>query len=244
MPCLLRVLPALRARFALSLRRFRHPAIILLFPFVFGILVAWGFRIGGGYELVLVVIRITDPAAVKRASAGGTGRARRGRTAGASGGGGALRVHVSYYKSNPNTPYYQEGKFKPFEAIDIDDISYLVARVPDHQTGPRRWALSERADAMGVGDTEEAYAPSTLYVSPVDTLATRGCVSVSPRHCTVRAARVSSRGPAALAMPRGYAVGGVPDQPTSELSEYDNYVVDSSTLRPLFVFHNLIFVAL
>ncbi|KAJ7245754.1 hypothetical protein C8J57DRAFT_1082207 [Mycena rebaudengoi] len=65
-------------------------------------------------------------------------------------------VHVSYYKSNPNTPYYQEGKFKPFEAIDVDDISCLVARVPDHQTGPRRWALSERADAMGVGDTEEA----------------------------------------------------------------------------------------
>ncbi|KAJ7249993.1 hypothetical protein C8J57DRAFT_1521592 [Mycena rebaudengoi] len=35
-----------------------------------------------------------------------------------------------------------------------------------------------------------------------------------------------------------------PDQPTPELSEYDDYVVDSPTLRPLFVFHNLIVVEL
>ncbi|KAJ7264792.1 hypothetical protein C8J57DRAFT_1718602 [Mycena rebaudengoi] len=34
------------------------------------------------------------------------------------------------------------------------------------------------------------------------------------------------------------------DQPTPGLSEYDNYIVDSPTLRPLLVFHNLIVVEL
>jgi hypothetical protein len=50
-------------------------------------------------------------------------------------------------------PYYQDNNFTPIEAIDVDDISCLVARIPDHGPGPRRWALSERQDAMGV--TEE-----------------------------------------------------------------------------------------
>ncbi|KAJ6554783.1 hypothetical protein B0H19DRAFT_948174 [Mycena capillaripes] len=50
-------------------------------------------------------------------------------------------------------PYYQDNKFAPIEAIDVDDISCLVARIPDHEPGPRRWALCERQDAMGV--TEE-----------------------------------------------------------------------------------------
>ncbi|KAJ7331375.1 hypothetical protein DFH08DRAFT_619136, partial [Mycena albidolilacea] len=53
-------------------------------------------------------------------------------------------VGLSYYASNPDTPYYQDGKFKPLEVIDVDDISCLVARIPDHQPGPRRWALWER----------------------------------------------------------------------------------------------------
>jgi hypothetical protein len=64
-------------------------------------------------------------------------------------------VGLSYYASNPDTPYYQDGKFKPLEVIDIDDISCLVARIPDHQPGPRRWALWERPDAMGAGDSDE-----------------------------------------------------------------------------------------
>ncbi|KAJ6451054.1 hypothetical protein C8R45DRAFT_766091, partial [Mycena sanguinolenta] len=53
-------------------------------------------------------------------------------------------VHVFSSKSNPNTPYYQEAKFKPLEVVDVDDLSYLVARVPDHAPGPRRWELCER----------------------------------------------------------------------------------------------------
>ncbi|KAJ6448811.1 hypothetical protein C8R45DRAFT_850132 [Mycena sanguinolenta] len=47
------------------------------------------------------------------------------------------------------TPYYQDNKFDPVEVIDVDDISCLVARIPDHEPGPRRWALAERQDAMG-----------------------------------------------------------------------------------------------
>jgi hypothetical protein len=50
-------------------------------------------------------------------------------------------------------PYYQDNNLAPIEAIDVDDISCLVARIPDHGPGPRRWALSERQDPMGV--TEE-----------------------------------------------------------------------------------------
>jgi hypothetical protein len=37
--------------------------------------------------------------------------------------------------------------------LGIDDISCLVARIHDHEPGPRRWAPCERQDAMGV--TEE-----------------------------------------------------------------------------------------
>ncbi|KAK6992594.1 hypothetical protein R3P38DRAFT_3082366 [Favolaschia claudopus] len=48
------------------------------------------------------------------------------------------------------TPYYREGDVSPIEVIDVDDISCLVSRIPDHQPGPRKWALWERHDAMGV----------------------------------------------------------------------------------------------
>ncbi|KAJ7218682.1 hypothetical protein GGX14DRAFT_561026 [Mycena pura] len=67
-------------------------------------------------------------------------------------------VQALYYKSNPNTPYYQEEKFKPLEVVDVDDMSCLVARVPDryHETGPRLWALCERPDTMGAGADEES----------------------------------------------------------------------------------------
>jgi hypothetical protein len=47
------------------------------------------------------------------------------------------------------TPYYQDNKFVPIEVIDVDDISCLVVRIPDHEPGPRRWALGERHDVMG-----------------------------------------------------------------------------------------------
>ncbi|KAJ7190694.1 hypothetical protein GGX14DRAFT_407771 [Mycena pura] len=67
-------------------------------------------------------------------------------------------VQALYYKSNPNTPYYQEEKFKPLEVVDVDDMSCLVARVPDryHETGPRLWALCECPDTMGAGADEES----------------------------------------------------------------------------------------
>ncbi|KAJ7131013.1 hypothetical protein C8R44DRAFT_613173 [Mycena epipterygia] len=54
-------------------------------------------------------------------------------------------------------PYYLDNNFAPLEVIDVDDISCLVARIPDHEPGPRRWALCERQDAMGV--TEELEQP-------------------------------------------------------------------------------------
>ncbi|KAJ7367130.1 hypothetical protein DFH08DRAFT_680309, partial [Mycena albidolilacea] len=50
---------------------------------------------------------------------------------------------------------YQDGKFKPLEVIDVDNISCLVAQIPDHQLGLRHWALWERPDAMGAGDSNE-----------------------------------------------------------------------------------------
>ncbi|KAF7323554.1 hypothetical protein MKEN_00575700 [Mycena kentingensis (nom. inval.)] len=49
-------------------------------------------------------------------------------------------------------PYYKDGKFLPIEVIDVDDISCLVARIPGHGKGPRKYALCERPDAMLVGD--------------------------------------------------------------------------------------------
>ncbi|KAK7028639.1 hypothetical protein R3P38DRAFT_2525481 [Favolaschia claudopus] len=52
------------------------------------------------------------------------------------------------------TPYYREGDVSPIEVIDVDDISCLVSRIPDHQSGPRKWALWERHDAMGVSPSE------------------------------------------------------------------------------------------
>jgi hypothetical protein len=55
---------------------------------------------------------------------------------------------------NTNISYYQEGRFAPIEVVDIDEISCLVARIPDHEPGPRRWALCERQDAMDVAEDE------------------------------------------------------------------------------------------
>ncbi|KAK6984134.1 hypothetical protein R3P38DRAFT_3232395 [Favolaschia claudopus] len=52
------------------------------------------------------------------------------------------------------TPYYRDGDVSPIEVIDVDDISCLVSRIPDHQPGPRKWALWERHDAMGVASSE------------------------------------------------------------------------------------------
>ncbi|KAJ7268894.1 hypothetical protein C8J57DRAFT_988152, partial [Mycena rebaudengoi] len=51
-------------------------------------------------------------------------------------------------KNHLDTPYYQDGQFSPLEVIDVDDISCLVARIPDPGSGPRMWALCERQDAM------------------------------------------------------------------------------------------------
>ncbi|KAJ6579712.1 hypothetical protein DFH09DRAFT_913161 [Mycena vulgaris] len=51
-------------------------------------------------------------------------------------------------------PYYQDNNFAPIEVIDVDDISCLVARIPDHEPGPRRWALCERQDAMGAAEEQ------------------------------------------------------------------------------------------
>lgn len=60
-------------------------------------------------------------------------------------------------KNHLGTPYYQDGKFSPLEVIDVDDLSCLVARIPDHTPGPRLWALCERQDAMGGGGSEDEF---------------------------------------------------------------------------------------
>jgi hypothetical protein len=57
-------------------------------------------------------------------------------------------------KNHLGTPYYQDGKFAPLEVIDVDDVSCLVARIPDHTPGPPLWALDDRQDAMGRVDEE------------------------------------------------------------------------------------------
>nr|GAT52823.1 predicted protein [Mycena chlorophos] len=60
-------------------------------------------------------------------------------------------------KNKLGTPYYQDGQFGPIEVVDVDDLSCLVARIPDHGSGPKKWALCERFDAMGASaqDSEE-----------------------------------------------------------------------------------------
>ncbi|KAJ7430028.1 hypothetical protein FB451DRAFT_1069282, partial [Mycena latifolia] len=55
-------------------------------------------------------------------------------------------------KNHLGTPYYQDGHFSPIEVIDVDDISCLVARIPDHESGRRYFALWERPDAMGMAE--------------------------------------------------------------------------------------------
>ncbi|KAF8215495.1 hypothetical protein K438DRAFT_1749526 [Mycena galopus ATCC 62051] len=67
---------------------------------------------------------------------------------------GVVRPVKLHRKNHLGTPYYQDGKFSPLEVIDVDDVSCLVARIPDHTPGPRLWALSERQDAMGKSDDD------------------------------------------------------------------------------------------
>ncbi|KAJ7125549.1 hypothetical protein C8R43DRAFT_898664 [Mycena crocata] len=55
-------------------------------------------------------------------------------------------------KNHLDMPYYQDGQFSPIEVIDVDDISCLVARIPDHESGHRYFALWERPDAMGMAE--------------------------------------------------------------------------------------------
>ncbi|KAJ6453297.1 hypothetical protein C8R47DRAFT_997728 [Mycena vitilis] len=55
-------------------------------------------------------------------------------------------------KNHLGMPYYPDGKFLPIEVIDVDDISCLVARIPDHEAGRRYFALWERPDAMGMAE--------------------------------------------------------------------------------------------
>ncbi|KAJ7206889.1 hypothetical protein GGX14DRAFT_366816 [Mycena pura] len=65
------------------------------------------------------------------------------------------RVHHKQQYPTLPLPYYDDGKFGPIDIIDVDEISCLVARVPDHGPGPRRFALCERSDTMGVADDDE-----------------------------------------------------------------------------------------
>ncbi|KAJ7347182.1 hypothetical protein DFH08DRAFT_699504 [Mycena albidolilacea] len=55
-------------------------------------------------------------------------------------------------KNHLDTPYSKDGEFSPIDVIDVDDISCLIARIPDHKPGPRMWALCERPDAMGMSE--------------------------------------------------------------------------------------------
>ncbi|KAF7334087.1 hypothetical protein MVEN_02314400 [Mycena venus] len=64
-------------------------------------------------------------------------------------------VKIFGHKSVPEIPYYKDGQFHPIEVVDVDDISCLVARVPDHEPGGRSWALCERQDTMGAAEEEE-----------------------------------------------------------------------------------------
>jgi hypothetical protein len=40
-------------------------------------------------------------------------------------------------KNHLDTPYSKDGEFSPIEVIDVDDISCLIARIPDHKPGPQ-----------------------------------------------------------------------------------------------------------
>ncbi|KAL0563930.1 hypothetical protein V5O48_018126 [Marasmius crinis-equi] len=59
-------------------------------------------------------------------------------------------------KNKLTTPYYYDGEFKPVEVINVDDISCLVARIPDRwPTSCLRWALYERPYVMGLEPEDE-----------------------------------------------------------------------------------------
>ncbi|KAL0069536.1 hypothetical protein AAF712_003194 [Marasmius tenuissimus] len=56
-----------------------------------------------------------------------------------------------HYADGMGTAYCKINNFGPIVAIDVDDVSCLVARVPDRG----RWALYERPYAMGLDSGEE-----------------------------------------------------------------------------------------
>jgi hypothetical protein len=45
---------------------------------------------------------------------------------------------------------YQDGQFPLIKVIDVDILSCLVAWIPSPETGPRKWALCEHHNTMGV----------------------------------------------------------------------------------------------
>ncbi|KAJ7187700.1 hypothetical protein GGX14DRAFT_383392 [Mycena pura] len=63
-------------------------------------------------------------------------------------------VKIQAASARLGTPYYQDGQFSPIKVVDVDDISCLVARIPAPGSGPKKWALCERFDAMGVSAQE------------------------------------------------------------------------------------------
>ncbi|KAL0063865.1 hypothetical protein AAF712_009218 [Marasmius tenuissimus] len=59
-------------------------------------------------------------------------------------------------KNRLDMPYYYDDHFKPVVVVDADDVSCLVARIPDRRPNKRlRWALYERPYAMGLGSERE-----------------------------------------------------------------------------------------
>ncbi|KAJ7208374.1 hypothetical protein GGX14DRAFT_365624 [Mycena pura] len=65
-------------------------------------------------------------------------------------------VKLDTSRSTARIPYFKDGPSGtgPIHIINVDEISCLVARIPDHGAGSRRWALGERHDAMGAADNE------------------------------------------------------------------------------------------
>ncbi|KAJ7192132.1 hypothetical protein GGX14DRAFT_578439 [Mycena pura] len=65
-------------------------------------------------------------------------------------------VKLDTSRGTAGIPYFKDGPSgtDPIHIINVDEISCLVARVPDHGAGSRRWALGERHDAVGAADNE------------------------------------------------------------------------------------------
>ncbi|KAJ7612748.1 hypothetical protein FB45DRAFT_673250, partial [Roridomyces roridus] len=53
-------------------------------------------------------------------------------------------VKLDKSRSTPTTPYFKDNNFGAVHIINVDEMSCLVARLPDHGEGARRWALGER----------------------------------------------------------------------------------------------------